>query len=50
MGEKTGKMEAERELLEKAMAGLLGDESKLKNVPFAVTEAVMRQICTGGLD
>ena len=45
-----GKMEAERELLEKAMAGLLGDESTLKNVPFAVTEAVMRQICTGGLD
>lgn len=40
-----GPMEASDELIDEAVKGIMGNESKLKNVPFPVTERMLYQIC-----
>ena len=40
-----GPMEADDELVTKAVKGILANESKLRNVPYEVTEAKLYQIC-----
>lgn len=40
-----GPMEADEELVTKAVRGMMTNESKLRNVPFPVTEAMLYQIC-----
>lgn len=40
-----GAMQAEPVLLEKAVAGLLSNEAKLRNAPYKVTEQMLRRIC-----
>ena len=40
-----GPMDAEDELIDRAVKGILSNEAKLKNVPYPVTEDVLYQIC-----
>ncbi len=40
-----GPMEADDELVTKAVKGIMANESKLRNVPYEVTEAMLYQIC-----
>lgn len=40
-----GPMEASDELITQAVRGIMSNESKLKNVPFEVTEAKLYQMC-----
>jgi alcohol dehydrogenase len=40
-----GPMQVEEELITKAVRGLMENESKLRNVPYPVTEAMLYQIC-----
>lgn len=40
-----GPLEADDELVTRAVRGIMADESKLRNVPFEVTEAMLYQIC-----
>lgn len=42
-----GPMEADEELMNRAVYGMLANEAKLKNVPYKVTEDVMWGICGG---
>lgn len=41
-----GPMQADSSLITKAVQGLMSNESKLRNVPFAVTEDILYQICS----
>lgn len=41
-----GPMEAEPELIRRAVQGILANEAKLKNVPFSVTEDILNHICS----
>ena len=38
-------MQAEPELITRAVEGILANEAKLKNVPFSVTEDILNSIC-----
>ncbi len=40
-----GPLEADDELVTRAVRGIMSNESKLRNVPFEVTEAALYQIC-----
>ena len=40
-----GPMQAEPELITRAVEGILANEAKLKNVPFSVTEDILNSIC-----
>lgn len=40
-----GKMDVEEELIKEAVSGILQNESKLKNVPYPVTEEILYRIC-----
>lgn len=40
-----GRMEAEDELIDQAVRGILSNETKLKNTPYPVTEEVLYRIC-----
>lgn len=40
-----GPMQAEEELITAAVRGIMANESKLKNVPYQVTESMLYQIC-----
>lgn len=40
-----GHMQADEALIEKAVHGLMENEAKLKNVPYEVTEDMLRRIC-----
>lgn len=40
-----GPMAVDEELVTKAVHGIMSNESKLRNVPFSVTEAMLYQIC-----
>lgn len=43
--EMLGPLQAEEELMDRAVRGMLSNEAKLKNVPYKVTEEVLRGIC-----
>lgn len=43
-----GKMEAEDALIDSAIAGMLSNAAKLKNVPYQVTEEILYHICNTG--
>lgn len=40
-----GPMEADEELIARAVQGIMANEAKLRNVPYEVTEAMLYQIC-----
>lgn len=40
-----GRMDAEEELIDRAVQGLMSNEAKRKNAPYDVTEDVLRRIC-----